>query len=190
MFKKIDLKDYIKVTIPDTWNTIEEFTDWYMNNGMLFIPPWDAEVICSDDATAMTIFRKDRYQVELYLVHPDKLVPMHAHPGMESLLISLGGGEQGSPDEFGVSSRWGEYSAVLREGETHGDRQVGYSPKGYAMLTFQKWNGNNKLTSAAIQWRGETAGPLQDALIKKHNPNALTFPGYADITIKSAKEIL
>ena len=38
------------------------------------------------------------------------------------------------------------------------------------------------MSSAAVNWKGKTAGPLQEALIKKHRPDAFVEPGYADVT--------
>jgi hypothetical protein len=33
-------------------------------------------------------------------------------------------------------------------------------------------------------WKGPTVGPLQEALIKRFNPDAYVVDGYADITRK------
>ena len=189
--KVINIREYFsKLQVPDDWSDVESFMQWYMDSRMPILPPWNAQVIASDDATAITLFRKGKYQVELYLIHPDIAVPQHSHPGMESVIVYLGGGEQGYRDEFGISTRWGEITPVLYSGDIHGGRELGVSPKGYAMLTFEKWPDDIEPTSAAILWCGNTAGPKQDKLISSKYPNAVQFPGFADITIPEAKSVM
>lgn len=168
--------------IPQTWDNVEAFANWYMANRMPWMVPWDAEVICSDDATAMVLFRHERFQVELYLVHPNMAIPTHCHPGMESVIVRLGAGNLGKRSPVGTSDIWGAMPPVLHSGEVHGGRPMGFSPKGYAMLTFEHWTGTEEMTSAAVLWKGDTAGPKQDALIKAHLPGIFVTEGYADCT--------
>lgn len=168
--------------IPESWADVEAFASWYMSNRMPWMIPWDAEVICSDDATAICVFRHGRFQVELYLVHPDQAVPSHSHPGMESVIVRLGAGNTGKKHETGVSTIWGAMAPVLHSGEIHGGRPLGFSPKGYAMLTFQYWPEGIEVSSAAVLWRGDTAGSKQDAIIARYLPNALVKDGFADVT--------
>ena len=49
----------------------------------------------------------------------------------------------------------------------------------------EKWDEGIPMTSAAINWTGATAGPLQEALIKKHRPDVFVELGYADVTRKN-----
>jgi hypothetical protein len=172
------------------WRDVVEFADWYMARGAPMAIPWDAEVIVSDDATAICLFRQAPYQVELYLVHPNMEIPVHSHPGMDSFVVKLGGGELGERLQCGVSSSWGAYSGITRRNETHGGSGFDLAKKGYAMLTFQKWPNGVPMTSAAVHWQGETAGPRQEALIRRHNPSAVSAPGYADITKKPTESVL
>lgn len=175
--------EYFKdMDIPETWQNVEEFAHWYMGNRMPWMVPWDAEVICSDDATAMVLFRHGRFQVELYLIHPNMAIPTHCHPNMESVIVRLGAGNLGKRTPEGVSDIWGAMAPVLYPGEVHGGRPLGFSPKGYAMLTFEHWLGPEEMTSAAVLWKGDTAGPKQDAIIRAHLPNVFVTEGYADCT--------
>jgi hypothetical protein len=181
---------FAQLTTPDSWQTIEDFVDWYMQSGQPLMIPWNAEVIASDDATAICIFRKAPYQVELYLVHPSIVIPVHAHPEMESIVVSIGGGCLGTRLDNGMSSIWGFKGNKIQGEQTHGGQGFGFSPKGYAMLTFQKWPEGVPLTSAAVHWKGDTAGPKQDAIIKKHHPQAVAIPGFADITRRKVDAVL
>lgn len=169
--------------IPEDWGSVSEFAQWYMNCGMPWMLPWDAEVIRTDDATAICVFRKGRWMAELYLIHPDMAVPVHCHPGMESVIVRLGAGNMGTRDpKTGLASVWGSITPVLHSGEIHGGRPLGFSKKGYAMLTFEQWPVGVTPTSAAILWKGATAGEVHDNLLLKHTPRALIEPGMADCT--------
>lgn len=153
-----------------TWKTTQEFADWYIANGMPFRPPCGVEVFLSDDATAFCTFREGQFQVEIYAIHPQPNVPEHAHPGVEVI-------------ETAVLNSNILLVPVLKDGHTHG---TGIREKaniaGYPLISIQRWHPNLIPTTIAAQWKGKTAGPLHEALIKRFHPNAYIIPGYADVT--------
>jgi hypothetical protein len=175
-------KYFADLQIPDTWNTIEDFVDWYMNSKMPIMIPWDAKTTMTDDATAICLFRKPPYQIEMYIIHPNKTVQTHAHPGLDVITMILGGGKTTTKSVTGVSTSWGYISENLKQGETHAGQVRSRNNDGYVILSFEKWPDGVEMTSAAIRWTGKTAGPMHDALIQSHYPNALQEEGYADIT--------
>jgi len=182
---KVKLRDigeyFSQIKIPDTWDSLEDFVEWFMDSRMPIMVPWDANVIQTDDATALCIFRKPPYQVELYLIHPNMTIPVHGHPEMEVITVVIGGGKLHNPGAYNCSSAWGYMSPKLTEGNVHGGTDTN-DLGGYLLLSFEKWPENTTITSAAIQWKGTTAGPIHDMLIEKHHPNALKKPGYADVS--------
>lgn len=157
--------------IPD-FLSLEDFVEWYVSNNMPLLPPSNKEVFLSDDATATCLFRHKQYQVELYLIHPNPIIPVHEHPGVENLEI---------PQES-----WGEkidYSFIQRENMSHG---VGFKERakhnGFALYSAQKWDEGLELSTIGARWKGHTAGPLHENLIRRFNSNCLIHPGYADVT--------
>lgn len=185
LWKSIPPEEYFQdLKIPETWDTIEEFVDWFMKSKMPLMIPWDAKVIQSDDATAICIFRKPPYQIEMYLIHSNKIVPKHAHPNMDVITMVLGGGKTSTKSVTGTSSTWGIISENLKNGEMHGGQVREFSNHGYVILSFEKWPDNVEMTSAAINWKGETAGPIQESLIKLNRPEAHVESGYADVSQK------
>lgn len=184
--KTISSKEYFSaISIPEGWVTVEDFAKWYIDARMPMMIPWNAAVICSDDATAMCLFRHGRYQVELYLVHPQQFVPKHEHPECEVITIFLSGGET-SPntpaDAHNLGRDWGMMAPKLEEGEAHGGLTSTIDKTGFALLAFQRWPEDETPSSAAVRWRGETAGPKQEKLIREAYPKAYIEPGWADIT--------
>lgn len=151
--------------LPKTWGTIEEFMEWYVKAGKPLLVPWDAGTIRTDDATAICIFRHDCYQVEMYIIHPGYDIPVHAHPDMEVITMTIGGGSVCGPAKsaYNVSYNFGRTSKIT-DGEFHGGKDT-KSGNGFMLLSFEKFLNGTKPTSAALQWRGKTAGPIHDDLI-------------------------
>jgi len=184
IIKKLNPADYYKdINIPDDWNSLEEFTDWYLESKMPLLPPWNAEVIKSDDAVAICIFKKNKYQVEFYLEYPRMAILEHSHPGMEVIIFELGGGGlSGRDKEFNTSETWGNVQKKLMPGEPHGGDNSMNLGKGYCILAFQRWENEDEMISAATQWKGQIHGPIQAELIKRHKGKVYIDENYADIT--------
>ena len=145
--------------------------------------PYNAVVVRSDDASAICVFRKGNYQVELYLIYPEMWIRKHAHPRMDVIVMHLGGGSIAPEDEYGVSKKWGEIAFNLKAGTYHGGDSRGQFGNGSVTLTFQRWEDPTEITSAAIQWKGDLQGPIQTNLIQAHRPDALIVPNlFADVT--------
>lgn len=159
--------------VPETWGNVKEFAEWWMKVGMPMKFPPNPEVFMSDDATAVCMFRHGRFQVELYLIHPQPKVPEHEHPGVEVIKMSL------THAEHPIMSN------TLHNGESHGaGTRVEAEKLGFPLIAFQHWLTRDPTTIASM-WKGPTVGPLQEALIKRFNPDAYVVEGYADITRKA-----
>lgn len=189
LWKQFDASKYFSnISIPDDWDTLEDFVEWYMESKMPMMIPYNATVIQSDDACAICLFRKGHYQVEFYLEYPEMYIRKHAHPRMEVITMHLGGGSMSPPSETGTSMTWGRASTKLMPGQYHGGDSALVIGDGFITLAFQKWYNVSEMTSAAIQWKGELQGDVQASLIKKHYPNAVLSETYADISLDSPVE--
>jgi len=161
---------YPNLVIPDTWANVEEFADWWFRNGMPIKFQEGAEVFLSDDATSIALFRKGRFQVELYLIHPHPTVPLHEHPNVNVIKARLDG------------KKYPYLSNTLHNGEAHGaGLQLEAEDKGYPLVAIQHWLTRDPTTIASM-WKGNTVGPKQESLIRRFNPDAYISNGYADIT--------
>lgn len=183
-WKQYDPVEYFSsVQIPDDWDTLEDFVDWYMSQRMPMMIPWDAEVIRSDDAVAICVFRKGNYQVEFYIEYPDMYIRKHAHPRMEVIVMQLGGGGNFYKHrELGVANLWGMAVKKLPENTVHGGESTMSLHKGFITLAFQKWEDPNEMTSAAVQWNGEVQGDLQIELIKSKKTNPVIAGNRVDVS--------
>jgi hypothetical protein len=159
-----------ELDIPDSWENVDLFLDWYMEKNMPIRFGENQEVFVSDDATAVCLFRHGQFQVELYSIHPGPLVQTHEHPGVEVVKVRFNANEAGG-------------FPTLRKGQSHGDGfRLEGEKVGFPLLAVQHWVNGEKPTTVAAQWKGKTVGPLHEDLIRRFHPNALVINGYADIT--------
>jgi hypothetical protein len=151
---------------------LSDFVDWFVRSGMPLLPPKRPEVFLSDDATATCLFRHGQYQVEVYLIHPNPLIPVHEHPGVENLELPQG-----------VWADTVDYNLTQRAGEAHGRgfKERGAN-QGFVLYSAQKWDEGLTPSTIGARWKGHTAGPKHEALIARFNPGCLVYPGYADVT--------
>lgn len=174
------MKQISKADVPK-FSALEDFAAWYVESGFPRLAPERTEVFLSDDATATCLFRCGRFQVEMYMIHPNPVVPLHEHPGVENIEI---------PDFLGTHiSKERLASLVQKSGEAHGDtiRQRAESA-GYPLLSIQRWDDGITMSTIGARWKGNTAGPKHEALIRRFNPNALVYTGYADVTRKVVEQ--
>jgi len=114
------------MNIPDTWNTLSDFTKWYVDNNYPILVPDNVQVFPTDVSYSVCVFRRDVYQVELYIAKPEfmsSLPPNHWH-------------------------------------------QVGSGMQGFVFYNCQKWPNVELMTSAVVEYGGESLGPLHKQIIK------------------------
>jgi hypothetical protein len=160
--------------VPD-FADLQGFVEWYVGAGMPLLPPENPEVFLSDDATATCLFRKGQYQVEMYLIHPNPLIPVHQHPGVENLEIGQSGWKTSV-----------DFNLIQRAGQAHGmGFRVRAKHNGFALYSAQKWDAGITMSTIGARWKGYTAGVKHEALIRRFNPDCYIQNGYADVTRKA-----
>ena len=171
--KRYYIKEIYKdLVIPETWDTLEDFVDWYMLEAkMPLLVPQDAEIVVSDDAVAISLFKKGPYQVELYLLYPDYDILQHCHPDLEVIVVDLGGCKFTPKSHFNTSVAWGYVWEKLLPGNYHGNEHI--REYGGVNLAFEKWIDTSKQFSAASNWKGFIRGneSHQAKLIRRINGN-------------------
>lgn len=182
----------IGLNIPDNWNTVYEFAKWWTDSNMPLLIPQDYEVYVSDDATSIPIFRKGRFQVELYLIYPGPNLPIHEHPGVEVIKMRLN-----TYDKNCKISNQETSGPTLMKGQSHGagvnfkntyqNNEV--ETQGFPLLAFQKWEEDIPMSTVASRWKGKSVGPKQEVLVRRFKPDAYIKDGYIDVTISMENEL-
>lgn len=159
------------------WHTLEEFAEWYRDNGFPIRPPFEDPVYVTDISYSYVLYREGQYQAELYLVRPNTSSPDHSHPGVENIIMVWGGNvntrQNGKlldysqyyqqPNTDGTNQLFGKCSDKLTDGETHA---LIAGDKGGAFLSLEKWPEGVKPNSVTINWRGDPVDPKHGMMIK------------------------
>ena len=160
-----------------TFSDVVAFAEWYLRSGLPVLLPEKHEVFVSDDATASCLFRHGQFQFEMYLIHPNPVVPYHEHPGVSNIEI---------PSNF-----WSDVTPLLlrgfvqHAGQPHGESiRERAEHNGFLLFSAQMWDEGLDVSTIGARWKGHTAGPKHEALIRRFNPDCLLYPGYADVTKK------
>lgn len=162
------------------WESVEKFAEWYAAFGFPFAGIAGFEVFVSDDAVAFPMFRHGQYQVELYILENATEVRQHSHPFVEVVQTTV----NTQIPELGF---WSALTPPLIYPTEHGGANglgfaSGVATTKCVMLTFEKWDEHVPVSTLAAAWKGKTAGPLQEALIRRFFPSAYIENGYADVT--------
>lgn len=159
-------------SVPPTFQNLRQFTEWWLKN-KCFNTPHGSKIYISDDAYSFPIFKKDNYQVELYIINNHKGgVYSHSHPGVELVQIRL-------LDDDSPVSGFGQ-TDYLADGSFHGvPGSNGDMVVKLVFLVFERWPDGVDPTSVAVQFRGKTAGPLQAEMISSHYPGRVDEFGYS-----------
>jgi hypothetical protein len=172
------------ISVPDSWESLEDFIRWYVDSGMPLCVDFSSEVIHVEGFSAATLLKKGQYQIELYHIYNFSNIPHHAHPGIEVYTFQMGGGETGSPrrDALKTSTNWMSHGWKAESGELHGGIGLGSSTNGWVIISFQKWPEGVEPEAVSAWWVGATEGPLHEKVIERYFPGAVLYPGFADIT--------
>ena len=159
------------------WNTLEEFAQWYKDNGFPVRPPFEDLVYVTDISYSYVLFREGQYQAELYLVSPNTSSPEHSHPGVENIVMIWGGNVHTVQNgklldysehykesaENGTNKLFGMCSKKLTDDQTHA---LIAGDKGGAFLSLEKWPEGVRPDSVTINWKGEPVDPAHGKIIK------------------------
>lgn len=152
---------------PNKTGTIEEFARWYKENEFPVRPPFEDCVYVTDNSYSYVLFRQGQFQAEIYLVKPDSGSPDHSHPGVENIILLLGGDAYPSYDGVqtksntpvarldGTSSVFGAMGPKITDAHTHA---LHTGAKGAAFLSLEKWPTSVKPTSVIVNWKGAAIG--------------------------------
>ena len=159
------------------WNDeLSSFLEWYLEAGNKIFVPAENSVHFVEGVTGMTIYRHGPFQVQLFTITPDTIVPEHMHPNVDSFEVALAGIEFYLNGETALSMDYSldihkesklsmAFYKVLRVlPETpHGGLS---SSNGGCFMSVQHWLNGVEPTSVGNDWKGiETMGNKHDSQV-------------------------
>lgn len=163
------------MTIPDTWNNLDSFVTWYIENGYPRKPPDPPEIYFTDVGTSVIIFRQDVYQAEFYIGSPFFNTSKHYHPFEQSIIVVGGNGKGRRGEKIDEEPPWvnidhnqhnQRVDSTLYDYQWH---QLSSYNKGLYFFNFQRWPSKEKMSSAIIGYNGDSLGPVHEELMDNFN---------------------
>ena len=118
-----------------------------------------------EDVTAVVWYRKGPFQVEMFIVPPNYIIPEHTHPNVASYEMYLGG-----DISFSHSGRWVSEDDLLRVPNASDNRGGliavetddlhggAFGPRGGVFMSLQKWLNGIEPHSVASDYSGPVMG--------------------------------
>lgn len=172
-----------KISVPDDWASLSDFVKWYLDNNCPLAVPNDYEIYTvAEGILVFSMFRKGRYQVEMYMIENKDLIEEHEHPYVEVIQMPI---YQVPSDGAEGLAKWAEPSDPLVHGQRHGGIPLPAELQNYQrslLIVFQKWPPGIRQSTISVSWKGVSMGPKHEALVRRHFPDAYIKDGYIDIT--------
>lgn len=159
----------------------EAFLYWFLRNGSPIgqVPVFDA-VSKVEEITSLLWFRKDNYQVQMFIVPPNYIIPEHKHPNVDSYEIYIGGqimfshnGNYVFPSRFletpindGTSKARGLFIRV-RPNDLHG---ATINEHGAVFMSTQRWLNGVEPHCVSEDYDGIVMGESHFNSVKSGNP--------------------
>ena len=154
--------------IDPTEDDLSSFADWYLNSGDIkrLYTPFRDPLLFIEGVSGVVIYRRDNFQVELFICQPNTVIPEHTHPDVDSYECFLygmkftHGGETVISDEQAQEEIEGmpayAYQTIrVRPNDPHGGTA---SKNGGAFISIQKWLNGVEPTHVSSNWDGDTMG--------------------------------
>lgn len=150
---------------------LKNFADWFLKSvNVLGAVPFAGAVDRIENVTSVLMYRKDQFQVQMFIVPEGTVIPEHVHPNVDSLEVYVGGnirfshsGKFVSPPEdvvandgpLGLAKVRGQMVRV-RPNDIHGGV---FGKGGGVFLSIQHWLNGVKPHCVARDYTGMTMGP-------------------------------
>lgn len=133
---------------PPATASVRKFAVWWLRHKP-FQVPMDEPIRFYSDFAGVTLFRDGPFQVQLFITHPNRTSPWHAHPNIESVEYGICGGTQ----SFFRTERNSQIAGLMMvdAGEFH---EAGAGDIGGSFISLQKWINGVQPSSVELDWVG------------------------------------
>lgn len=154
--------------IEEQKDDLSRFAYWYLNSGIskrIFTPSKNP-LLFIEGVSGVVLYRKNSFQVELFICQPNTVIPEHTHPDVDSYELFLYGmkfthsgetvisEEQAQQDTNGLPAY--AYETIrVRPNDSHGGTA---SKNGGSFISIQQWRNGTEPTHVSSNWAGDTMG--------------------------------
>ena len=152
------------------FDPLEQFAKWFINESPRFgLIPFHNAVHNIQDVISVIWYRKKPFQVQMFIVPPNYVIPEHTHPNVDSYEFYLGGQinfslngtwttekfENLEPDAFGCAPFKGHVIRV-HPSSLHGGT---FGPAGGVFMSIQHWLNDVDPHCVSLDYDGVVVGP-------------------------------
>jgi quercetin dioxygenase-like cupin family protein len=144
-------------------DNLEQFMKWWLKNRP-FNTPTDAQMDYYGVLRGVVLYRKDNFQVQLFMLPPNSNIDAHIHPNVDSYEVYISGDinfmcndEWFTPTEVGASIR-------IFPNSWHGGK---FGERGGCFISIQKWLNGVPPTSVGADWRDKKNNTIGNAVNSK-----------------------
>ena len=154
---------------------LKEFKNWYLVVSRTTVP-YNNPIMFIDGISGVTIYRKEQFQVQLFICEPNVIIKEHSHPNIDSYEMFLWGMEfthkgktiinkQMALLEKNNMPRCSNWTLRIKQNELHGGQS---SNKGGAFISIQKWLNNIKPSHVSEDWTGDILGDKHKEQLRRY----------------------
>lgn len=156
---------------------VEQFARWFLDSTpVIGAVPFHGAVTMIEDVTAILLYRRDQFQVQLFAVPEGVIIPEHRHPHVDTVQVYVGGnimftlnGRHNYPQDelhmldgpLACASKRGVAMRV-RPDQVHG-AIVGAG--GGVFMAIQHWQGGIKPHCVGADYEGVAMGEKHRAAV-------------------------
>tara|TARA_R110002020_G_scaffold473916_1_gene703966 strand:- start:688 stop:1179 length:492 start_codon:yes stop_codon:yes gene_type:complete len=144
---------------------LKDFKDWFLKNNTIQTP-YDNPLMFIDGIAGITLYKKQPYQVQLFICEPNTVITEHSHPNIDSYEMFLYGMEFSHKGKIIIDKRMSmlrkkniprlsNVTLRIKPNDLHGALS---SEKGGAFISIQKWLNNMNPTHVSKDWQGQPLG--------------------------------
>lgn len=170
------------LTLPESWTSVDDLAYWFAAQGNPLLVNAHTEVTDAEGFTVITLLKHKNFQIELYLMRNQMMLPNHVHPGVTVLTLELGGASRHPEGDANCGGAYMCNPVYSHPDTAHGGTDFPITGKGWVALSYQEWPVGIEPKPVTVWWVGPTIGPRHEALIESHFPGGVTYSGFADIT--------
>jgi quercetin dioxygenase-like cupin family protein len=167
--EKLRLLHSHRTTQQEPMDELELFLKWSLKNlNMLGMVPYAKATWSIEGVTSVLMYRKDQYQIQMFIVPENTIIPEHTHPNVDSYEVYVGGNikfshsgkyvlaKEVEGENPNTKTALGRGSVIrVKPNDKHGGV---FGPGGGVFLSVQHWLNKVEPHCVAADYTGTVMG--------------------------------
>ena len=138
---------------------LENFKNWWLNNRVINTPKYGSLSLYHEKIAGIVLYRKEEYQVELFIPQSNSEIKKHIHPDVDSFEVYLCGEIVFNLNDLDYEPFTIGDSLPVPSDSFHGGI---IGKEGAAFLSIQKWKNGVLPSSVGENWKDKKGNDKWD----------------------------